>query len=141
MIQRTLVIIKPDAILRDVLNDSNDTENGIKERYLGVGLRIVREARVAVSLAKAKIFHQGHAQEKFFEGAVLAMASGMNLILEIEGEDAISVVRRMNGATNPSKAEPGTIRRDFLSAGGPFNMVHGSDSEESAEREIALMFD
>ncbi len=133
MRERTLVIIKPDAVMQGVADQ-------IKQRYLDAGLEIVNVDYTMMSQAKAQRFYAEHEGKPFFQGLILAMASGPIFVLLIEGEDAIDIVRKMNGATDPRKAEPSTIRHDFMSAGGPFNAVHGSDSPEAAEREIALMF-
>lgn len=133
--QRTLVVIKPDAILK-----GDGVVEAIKQRYLGAGLIIVKEFRYCMSRAAAAEFYRDHVGKPYFEGLVLAMGSGMIEVLLIEGEDAINVVRKINGPWDAKTAEPGTVRKDFPSAGGPFNMVHASDSEESAKREIALMF-
>jgi nucleoside-diphosphate kinase len=85
------------------------------------------------------VFYREHVDKHYFAGLILAMSDHPCVAVVLEGENAISRVRELNGATNPQQAQPGTIRRDFMSAGGPFNTVHGSDSKESAEREIALV--
>ncbi|HUO56439.1 MAG TPA: nucleoside-diphosphate kinase [Candidatus Paceibacterota bacterium] len=134
MHQRTLVIIKPDAVAK------GDVDM-IKERYRDAGLKIVRERAHRMNQRIARALYEAHKGKFFFEGLVLAMISGPSVMLELQGEDAIRVVRNLNGATDPAKAEAGTIRRDFRSAGGPFNTVHGSDSPEAAAREIIVVFE
>lgn len=130
----TLVLIKPDGVKKGVVQE-------IKERYIKAGLQIVQEkGPIQMGEARAQEFYREHAGKFFFEGLVLSMISGPIIALIIEGEDAVKKVRALNGATDPAKAEPGTIRYDFRSAGGPFNTVHGSDSSESAVREIQLVF-
>lgn len=133
MIEKTLVIIKPDGVMKGVVRD-------IENRYVDHGLRVVREQRRVMEKTLVEQFYQEHARKFFFEGLVLSMISGAVVIFILEGEDAIKKVRALNGATDPAKAELGTIRHDFRSAGGPFNTVHGSDGPEAAAREIALIF-
>ena len=129
MPERTLVIIKPDAVMKGVVEK-------IKERYVAQGLRIVEDRHTKLTESQARNLYKTHEGRPFFEGLILSMISGPSVALIIEGEDAVQTVRFMNGATDPAKAEPGTIRHDFRSAGGPFNTVHGSDSQISAEMEI-----
>jgi len=131
VLQRTFAIIKPDAV-------ANHWENAVMDRYRNAGLRIVRIYPAKLSRGRAKKFYEEHQGRFFFAGLALAMSSGRSIGLVLEGEDAVARVRAMNGATDPQNAEPGTIRRDFQSAGGPFNTVHGSDSPESAYREMVL---
>ncbi|MBX4198788.1 nucleoside-diphosphate kinase [Candidatus Parcubacteria bacterium] len=133
MVERTLVIIKPDAV-------AMGNENRIKSRYLTKDFNIVRERRTTLTAEVAMEFYEEHEGKFFFMGTILAMTSGPCVILVLEGENAIETVRALNGATDPLKAALGTIRCDFRSAGGPFNTVHASDSEESFEREMQLLF-
>lgn len=133
MIERTLVIVKPDGVLKRVQGD-------IKQRYFAAGLNVVCEQRIWMSIEKARKFYSGHRGKFFFEGLILSMSSGESIAMVLEGEDAIAVVRQLNGATDPAKAEPGTIRHDFRSAGGPFNTVHASDSPEAFLREKKIIF-
>lgn len=112
----------------------------IERCYVDAGLQIVKRQSLQLSSSKVSEFYQEHQGKFFFEGLVLAMISGLIVALLLEGEDAVAVVRKLNGNTDPSKADPGTIRREFRSAGGPFNTVHGSDSAESAIREIKIIF-
>ncbi|MEA1929265.1 MAG: nucleoside-diphosphate kinase [Patescibacteria group bacterium] len=133
MVERTLAIIKPDGVMMKVAQQ-------IKGRYTDAGLTIVRARSQIMQWPQAAELYRDHARKFFFTGAVLAMISGPSIALLLEGENAVSVVRKLNGATVPSEAEPGTIRYDFRSAGGPFNTVHASDSPEAAAREIQLIF-
>jgi len=133
MREQTLALIKPDGVMKGVVE-------AIKQRYREGGLKIVRERTHVMDLFSVREFYQEHTGKFFFEGLVLSMASGPSVAIVLEGEDAISKVRALNGATDPAKAEPGTIRHDFRSAGGPFNTVHGSDSSEAVIREIQIAF-
>lgn len=132
-IEKTLVIIKPDGVRKKTIR-------AIFERYTTAGLKIVSFRRGRMSEEMAEAFYAEHRGRPFFDGLVLAMTSGQCIYLTLEGDNAVARVRDVNGATNPKEAKPGTIRHDFPSAGGPFNMVHGSDSLASATREIALVF-
>jgi nucleoside-diphosphate kinase len=130
---RTLVLIKPDAVRRGLAGD-------ILRRFELRGLEI-REARLlTVDRALAEEHYAEHAEKPFYGELVEFITSGPTLALVLEGEGAISTVRTTMGATNPADAGPGTIRGD-LALSMPDNLVHGSDSTESATREIALWFD
>ena len=133
MSQQTLALVKPDGVLKGVVDE-------IRQRYIDVGLRVIREQPIEFDLATASVFYQEHVGKFFFEGLVSLMCGGTSVALLLQGDDAIERVRRLNGDTDPAKAEPGTIRRDFRSAGGPANTVHASDSPEAAKREIRLIF-
>jgi nucleoside-diphosphate kinase len=131
-VERTLVLIKPDAVQRGLAGE-------ILARFERRGLAI-REARlVQVDRALAEQHYAEHAEKPFFGELVAFITSAPTLALALEGESAISVVRTTMGATNPSDAAPGTIRGD-LALAMPDNLVHGSDSPESAERELQLWF-
>ena len=131
--ERTLVLIKPDAMRRGLAGE-------ILRRFEQRGLEL-REARlVQVDDALAKEHYAEHAEKPFFGELVEFITSGPTLALVVEGEGAIATVRTTVGATNPAEAGPGTIRGD-LALSMPDNLVHGSDSPESAAREIALWFD
>jgi nucleoside-diphosphate kinase len=131
--ERTLVLIKPDAVRRGLAGD-------ILRRFELRGLEI-REARLlTVDRALAEEHYAEHAEKPFYGELVEFITSGPTLALVLEGEGAISTVRTTMGATNPADADPGTIRGD-LALSMPDNLVHGSDSPESATREIALWFD
>jgi nucleoside-diphosphate kinase len=131
-VERTLVLIKPDAVQRGLAGD-------ILARFERRGLEL-REARlVQVDRELAERHYAEHAEKPFFGELVEFITSAPTLALAIEGEAAISVVRTTMGATNPTEAAPGTIRGD-LALAMPDNLVHGSDSTESAERELHLWF-
>jgi nucleoside-diphosphate kinase len=131
-VERTLVLIKPDAVQRGLAGE-------ILARFERRGLAI-REARlVQVDRSLAKQHYAEHAEKPFFGELVAFITSAPTLALALEGESAISVVRTTMGATNPTDAAPGTIRGD-LALAMPDNLVHGSDSPESAERELQLWF-
>jgi nucleoside-diphosphate kinase len=131
-VERTLVLIKPDAVQRGLAGD-------ILARFERRGLEL-REARlVQVDRELAERHYAEHAEKPFFGELVEFITSAPTLALAIEGEAAISVVRTTMGATNPTEAAPGTIRGD-LALAMPDNLVHGSDSTESAERELQLWF-
>lgn len=132
-VEQTLALIKPDGVMKGVSEE-------IEQCYIDAGLRIVRGQIVDMDVSHAAEFYKEHQGKFFFEGLVLAMASGPILALLLEGENAIAVVRKLNGATDPAKAEEGTIRHVFRSAGGPFNTVHGSDSSEAVAREVGIIF-
>jgi nucleoside-diphosphate kinase len=131
-VERTLVLIKPDAVERKLAG-------AILGRLEGRGLDI-REARLlTVDRALAEEHYAEHSEKPFFGELVDFITSAPTLALVLEGESAISVVRATMGSTNPAESTPGTIRGDFALA-MPNNLVHGSDSPESARREIGLWF-
>ena len=131
-VERTLVLIKPDAMQRGLAGE-------ILGRFERRGLAI-REARlVQVDRELAEQHYAEHAEKPFFGELVEFITSAPTLALALEGEGAIATVRRTMGATNPADSEPGSIRGD-LALSMPDNLVHGSDSPESADRELALWF-
>jgi nucleoside-diphosphate kinase len=131
-VERTLVLIKPDAVERGLAGE-------ILGRFERRGLAI-RDARlVHVDRGLAQEHYAEHAEKPFFGELVEFITSSPTLALALEGECAISVVRTTMGATNPTESAPGTIRGD-LALAMPNNLVHGSDSPESAARELALWF-
>ena len=132
-VERTLVLIKPDAVQRALAG-------GILARLEQRGLKIVEAKLLTVDRGLAKEHYAEHAEKPFFGELVEFITSAPTLALVLEGEGAIGVVRTTIGATNPADAAPGTIRGD-LALSMPDNLVHGSDSPESAQREIALWFD
>jgi nucleoside-diphosphate kinase len=132
-VERTLVLIKPDAMQRALAGE-------ILARFERRGLEIVDAKLLTVDRALAEEHYAEHAEKEFFGGLVEFITSAPTLALVLEGEGAIAVVRATMGATNPADAAPGTIRGD-LALSMPDNLVHGSDSPESAEREIRLWFD
>jgi len=131
-VERTLVLVKPDAIARGL---AGEIVRRIEAR--GMILRAAKLVRVDRDLAERH--YDEHREKPFFGELVEFITSGPTLALVIEGESAISVVRSTVGATNPVDAAPGTIRGD-LALAMPDNLVHGSDSAESAEREVGMWF-
>jgi nucleoside-diphosphate kinase len=130
--ERTLVLIKPDAVRRQLAGE-------ILARFERRGLEIVGARLLMVDRVLAAEHYAEHSEKPFFGELVDFITSGPTLALVLQGESAISVVRTTMGATNPTEAAPGTIRGD-LALAMPDNLVHGSDSPLSAEREIALWF-
>ncbi|MBA2568254.1 MAG: nucleoside-diphosphate kinase [Actinobacteria bacterium] len=131
-LERTLVLIKPDAVQRALAGE-------LLARFERRGLKIVEAKLLAVGRALAEEHYAEHAEKPFFDELVTFITSAPTVALVLEGEGAIAVVRTTMGATNPADSAPGTIRGD-LALSMPDNLVHGSDSTESAEREIALWF-
>ncbi len=132
MAERTLVLIKPDAMARRLAGE-------ILARFERRGLEVRAAKLVRVDRNLAESHYAEHAQKPFFDELVEFITSAPTLALVIEGESAVSVVRATMGATDPTNAAPGTIRGD-LALAMPENLVHGSDSAESSEREIELWF-
>jgi nucleoside-diphosphate kinase len=131
-VERSLVLIKPDAVRRSIAGE-------ILGRVERRGL-VLRAAKLLVVDRKlAETHYAEHREKPFFDELVAFITSGPTLALAIEGEGAIATLRKTIGATNPAEAEPGSIRGD-LSLAMPDNLVHGSDSPESAARELALWF-
>jgi nucleoside-diphosphate kinase len=131
-LERTLVLVKPDAMRRALAGE-------ILARLERRGLDLLAARVLTVDRSIAEEHYAEHTEKPFFGELVDFITSGPTLAVVIEGEGAINVVRTTIGATNPAEAAPGTIRGD-LSLSMPDNLVHGSDSPESAEREIALWF-
>ena len=131
-VQQTLILVKPDAMERQLAGE-------ILARFERRGLAIRAARLVAVDTELAQTHYAEHAEKPFFGELVSFITSGQTLALVLEGEEAVTVTRTTIGATNPVNAEPGSIRGDFAMA-MPNNLVHGSDSAETAEREIALWF-
>ncbi len=130
--ERTLSIIKPDAVAKNVIGQ-------IKARFENAGLKIVASKMIFMDDAKAGGFYAEHKERPFFNDLVSFMTSGPVVVQVLEGENAIVQNRDMMGATNPQEAAAGTIRADFAETIDA-NAVHGSDSPESAVREIAYFF-
>ena len=131
-IERTLSIIKPDATRRDLTGQIN-------ARLEAAGLRIVAQRRMRLSRAQAEAFYAVHRERPFYRSLCEFMSSGPVVVQVLEGENAIETNREVMGATDPAKAAPGTIRKDFaLSIEA--NSVHGSDAPDTAAREIAFFF-
>ncbi len=130
--QRSFVLIKPDAVRRGLVGE-------VLGRFEAKGLSIVAMEHRLVSGELADQHYAEHLERAFYPPLRVFVTSGPSVALILEGDEAIEVVRTLNGATDGRKAAPGTIRGD-LSLSNRENLVHGSDSPESAEREIALWF-
>ena len=131
-IERTLSIIKPDAVAKNVIGQ-------IYSRFENAGLKIVASRMVQLSRADAEKFYAVHAERPFFKDLVEFMISGPVQVQVLEGEGAILKNRDLMGATDPKKADKGTIRADFADSIDA-NAVHGSDAAETAAVEIAFFF-
>jgi nucleoside-diphosphate kinase len=131
-IERTLSIIKPDAVAKNVIGQ-------IVSRFEGAGLKVAAAKLVQLSQAEAEAFYAVHAARPFFKDLVSFMISGPVFVQVLEGEGAILKNRDLMGATDPKKAEAGTIRADFADSIDA-NAVHGSDAAETAAQEIAFFF-
>ncbi len=131
-VERTLSIIKPDAVAKNVIGE-------IYKRFEDGGLRIVACKMMQLDRAKAEGFYAVHKERPFFTDLVEFMISGPVVIQVLEGENAITRNRELMGATNPQDAAPGTIRADFAQTVDE-NAVHGSDAPETATVEIAYFF-
>jgi len=131
-VERTLSIIKPDAVAKNVIGK-------IYSRFESAGLKIVKARMAHLSREQAEGFYAVHAQRPFFNDLVEFMTSGPVMIQALEGEDAIALNRKLMGATNPADAEADTIRAEFAES-IEANAVHGSDAPETATTEIAYFF-
>ena len=132
MIERTFVMVKPDGVQRGLVGE-------IVSRFERRGFRISAMKMMRIPQELAERHYEEHREKPFFEPLLSYITSGPVICMVLEGENAVSVVRAMMGKTNPQDAMPGTIRADFAQVTGR-NIVHGSDSPESARREIALFF-
>ena len=131
-IERTLSIIKPDAVAKNVIGQ-------IYARFEAAGLKVIAARMAHLSRGEAEAFYAVHKERPFFKDLVDFMVSGPVMIQVLEGEGAILKNREVMGATDPAAAAEGTIRKEFALSKGE-NSVHGSDSPESAAREIAFFF-
>ena len=131
-VTRTLSIIKPDATRRNLTG-------AINQRLEEAGLRIVAQKRLQLTKSQAEGFYAVHRERPFFNDLVAFMTSGPVVVQVLEGEDAVARNRQAMGATDPAKADAGTIRKDFAE-NIEANSVHGSDSAENAAIEIAYFF-
>jgi nucleoside-diphosphate kinase len=131
-VERTLSIIKPDATRRNLTG-------AINERFERAGLRIVAQKRLRLTRDMAERFYAVHAQRPFYASLVGFMTSGPVVAQVLEGDGAVAKNREVMGATDPAKADAGTIRKDFAES-IEANSVHGSDSPENAAQEIAFFF-
>ena len=130
--QRTLSIIKPDAVKKNVVGK-------IIDRFESNGLRIAAAKKIQLSKCDAKAFYAVHKDRPFFNDLVEFMISGPVVVMVLEGDNAVTKNRELMGATNPKEAAPGTIRADFADSIDA-NAVHGSDSLENAVNEINFFF-
>lgn len=131
--EQTFSIIKPNAVAKNVIGE-------IITRFEKKGLRIAAAKFTKLSREKAEGFYIEHKERPFFGSLVQFMTSGPVLLMVLEGDGAVMLNREIMGATNPANAAPGTIRKDFADS-IEANAVHGSDSPQSAQREIAYFFD
>ena len=132
-IERTLSIIKPDAVAKNIIGK-------IYSRFEKAGLKIMAAKMQQLNAESAGGFYAEHQGRPFYADLIKFMTSGPIVVQVLEGEDAVALNRELMGATNPGEAEPGTIRADFANSIDA-NAVHGSDSTTSAEREISYFFD
>ena len=131
-IERTLSIIKPDATRRNLTGK-------IVARFEEAGLRVIAQRRLRLTREQAEGFYKVHAERPFFDDLCRFMTSGPVVVQVLEGEKAVARNREIMGATNPAKADKGTIRKDFAES-IEANSVHGSDSPDSAQAEIRYFF-
>ncbi len=130
---RTLVLIKPDGVIRSKIGE-------IISRFENKGLKIVALKMVKLTKQKAEQHYAVHKGKPFYDSLLNYITSGPLIAIMIEGDNCIEIVRKLVGATNGAKAEPGTIRGDF-STGIDFNLIHASDSEDSAAYEMPIFFE
>ena len=131
-IERTLSIIKPDATRRNLTG-------AINQRLESAGLRIIAQKRLRLTRLQAEAFYAVHKERPFYKSLCAFMTSGPVVVQVLEGENAVEKNREVMGATDPAKAAPGTIRKEFAES-IEANSVHGSDSPENARNEIAFFF-
>jgi nucleoside-diphosphate kinase len=131
-IERTFSIIKPDAV-------ANNKIGGITAKLEGAGLRILASRMVRLTEGQAKAFYAVHKERPFYNDLVKFMTEGPVVVQVLEGENAVAKNREIMGATNPEKADAGTIRKEFAT-NIERNAVHGSDAAETAKEEIAFFF-
>jgi nucleoside-diphosphate kinase len=130
--EKTLIIFKPDAVQRGLCGE-------ILARFEKKGLQLAGMKFMQIPRQLAETHYEPHRGKPFYEGLVRFMTSSPVLVLALQGKDAIAIARKMMGATFGSRAEAGTIRGDY-GVSNSFNLIHGSDSPESAQREIGLFF-
>jgi nucleoside-diphosphate kinase len=131
-IERTLSIIKPDGVQKNLIGE-------VYRRFEKEGLRIIAARMLHLTTAQAGAFYAVHRERPFYRDLVSYMCSGPVIVQVLEGENAVETHRSVMGATDPKKADPGTIRRDFA-ASIEENVVHGSDAVETARQEISFFF-
>jgi nucleoside-diphosphate kinase len=131
-VERTLSIVKPDAVAKNIIGE-------IYKRFEDAGLRIVAQRRIRLTTEQAQAFYAVHKERPFYNDLVSFMTSGPVVVQVLEGENAIEKNREVMGATDPAKADQGTIRADFAK-NIEANSVHGSDSPANAQAEIRFFF-
>ncbi len=131
-VEQTLSIIKPDGVQKNLIGE-------IYDRFEKAGLEVVAARMMHLSTEQAQGFYAVHSERPFFNDLVAYMTSGPVMVQALQGEDAVSVNRKIMGATNPAEADSGTIRADFAESIEE-NVVHGSDAAETAADEIAFFF-
>ena len=131
-IERTLSIIKPDGVQKNLIGE-------VYRRFEQAGLKIIAARMLHLSTAQAEAFYAVHSERPFYRDLVNYMTTGPVIAQVLEGENAIETHRRLIGATDPKKADAGTIRKDFA-ASIEENVVHGSDAAETARQEISFFF-
>ena len=129
---KTFFMVKPDGVRRNIIGD-------VVNRAEKEGFVITKMKMMKISTELAEMHYAEHAEKPFFSDLVSFITSGPVVAMEVEGDNAVLAIRELMGATNPAEAEPGTIRGD-LGSKLEENVVHGSDSEESAQRELGLFF-
>ncbi|MBA3564916.1 MAG: nucleoside-diphosphate kinase [Gammaproteobacteria bacterium] len=132
-VERTLSIIKPDGVAKNLIGDIN-------RRFESSGLSIIATRMMQLDAREAERFYEVHKERPFYRDLVRYMTSGPVLVQVLEGDDAIALNRDIMGATNPADAAPGTIRADHAESIEQ-NVVHGSDAADTARREVAFFFD
>lgn len=132
-IERTLTILKPDAVAKGAIGD-------IYSRFNKNNLTIIAAKMVTLDQAQAEAFYEVHKDMPFFADLVAFMTAGPVMVQVLEGDNAVANTRELMGATDPKKAAPGTIRADFAQSIDA-NAIHGSDSVENAAREVAFFFE
>lgn len=130
--ERTLVLIKPDGVQRKLVGE-------IIKRFENKGLKIIGLKMTDISIPLAKRLYAIHRGKPFFKYLIKFTAAGLNVVLVLEGREAVSTVRKIIGATTPEESRPGSIRGDYA-IHERFNLVHSADSKKNADREIALLF-
>ncbi len=131
-VQKTLSIVKPDGVEKNFLGE-------VLNRFESKGIKIIALKMIRMSKTQAEGFYHIHRERPFFSSLIDFMSSGPCVVMVLRGENVIARVRAIMGSTNPEDAEPGTIRKD-LASGIEKNIVHGSDSPESADYEIGYFF-
>jgi len=130
--ERTLVILKPNAVQRELIGE-------LISKFERRGMKITAMKLSRITLKNAEQHYVEHLGKQFYNDLISFITSGPSVIMILESMDAIEIVRSMVGATNPAEAAPGTVRGDYATSPG-HNMIHASDSVESAEKEIGIFF-